>query len=472
MHGNLVKRLPLEGPPLAPMHLPSKILEIREALERRNIRYFLPAFVDIHGIPKGKLVPISHVERSLHRRELFSGHALDGLGSHPEDGEVAVAPDWERAFPVPWRPELAWIPSHLTFAAAPFPACTRAVLKRSLEKARDQGFHLRLGIECELYFLRRTASGRLLIPNPRETLPKGSYDAGRLLDEAGIIDQILESIERLGWEVFSVQHEDGRSQFEFVFSHCEALEMADRFVFFRCLANRIASHQGLTAVFMPKPFADQPGNAAHFHLSLADSRTGANLFQAEPGEDPRGLGLSPLGYAFLAGLLRHGRSLCAAFAPTVNSYKRLIKKGAMQFYSWAPVFNSLGRNDRTHAFRIPLGGGQCEIRIPDSSCNPYLATALALEAGLEGVQGNLDPVAPERESIYSWQERQANWRPHEDLLPRSLGEALAEFAADPLVEKALGRALREEFLRCKFAEWDEYSVEVTNWEVMRYATLF
>ncbi|VVM04834.1 type III glutamate--ammonia ligase [Methylacidimicrobium tartarophylax] len=456
----------------AAMHLPSKIQEIRENLQRQNIRYFLPAFVDIHGVPKGKLVPLSHVERSLRGGELFSGHALDGLGSHPEDGEVAVAPDWERGFPVPWKPELAWIPSHLTFADAPFPACTRAALKRSLEKAEDQGFRLRLGIECELYLLQRGASGRLLFPSPRETLPKGSYDAGRLLERANIIDRILEALEGLEWEVSSVQHEDGRSQFEFVFSHCEALEMADRLVFFRCLASRIASEQGLAAVFMAKPFADQPGNAAHFHLSLADSRTGANLFLAEPGEDPRGLGLSGLGYAFLAGLLRHGRSLCAAFAPTVNSYKRLIKKGAMQFYSWAPVFNSLGGNNRTHAFRIPLGGGQCEVRIPDSSCNPYLAAALVLEAGLEGVQQNLDPRAPERKSIYSWPERQKNWLPHEDLLPRSLGEALAEFASDPLVEKALGRSLREEFLRCKFAEWDEYNQEVTHWEVMRYATLF
>ena len=454
------------------MHLPSKAQEIREILHRRNIRYFLPAFVDIHGIPKGKLVPLSHVERSLHRRELFSGHALDGLGSHPEDGEVAVAPDWARAFPVPWRPELAWIPSHLTFADTPFPACTRAALNRSLEQAEEAGFQLRLGIECEVYFLQRNAAGGLEFPNPREMLAKGSYDAGRLLDGSPVIDQILEAIEDLGWEISSVQHEDGRSQFEFVFGHCEALEMADRFVFFRCLASRIASQQGLTAVFMPKPFADQPGNAAHFHLSLADSRTGANLFQAEPGEDPRGLGLSPLGYSFLAGLLRHGRSLCAAFAPTVNSYKRLIKKGAMKFYSWAPVFNSLGQNNRTHAFRIPLGGGQCEIRIPDSSCNPYLAALLALEAGLEGVRHHLAPGAPEQESIYSWRERRKDWLPHEALLPRSLGEALREFAADPLVETALGSALRSEFLRCKFAEWDEFNSEVTHWELVRYATLF
>ncbi|WP_242529159.1 type III glutamate--ammonia ligase [Methylacidimicrobium sp. B4] len=456
----------------AAMHLPSKTQEIREAFQRRSIRYFLPAFVDIHGVPKGKLLPLSAIERSIRRRELFSGHALDGLGSHPEDGEVAVAPDWERGFPVPWRPEQAWVPSHLTFANAPFPACTRAALKRSLEKAQDRGFQLRLGIECEFYFLRRGDSGCLHVPHAREILTKGSYDAGRLFDGSSLIDSILEALEQLGWEVFSVQHEDGRSQFELVFSHCEALEMADRFVFFRCLAGRIAAQQGLTAVFMPKPFTDQPGNGAHFHLSLADSRTGANLFSVEPGDDPHGLGLSSVGYSFLGGLLRHGRSLCAGFAPTVNSYKRLIKKGAMKFYSWAPVFNSLGQNNRTHAFRVPLGGGQCEIRIPDASCNPYLAAALALEAGLEGVRQKLDPGLPEPESIYSWEERRENWRPHEALLPRSLGEALLEFAADPLVESALGPALREEFLRCKFAEWDEFNTEITQWELNRYASLF
>ncbi|CAB4242363.1 Type III glutamate--ammonia ligase [Methylacidimicrobium sp. AP8] len=382
-----------------------------------------------------------------------------------------MAPDWEHAFPLPWNPELAWIPSHLTFADAPFPACTRAALKRSLEKAREQGFQLRLAIECELYFLRRTASG-FALPNPRETLVKGSYDAGRLFDGSKLVDTILEALERLGWEVFSVQHEDGRSQFEFVFDHCDALDMADRFVFFRCLAARTAAQEGLAAVFMPKPFADQPGNAAHFHLSLADSRTGANLFLPQPGEDPRELGLSPLGSSFLGGLVRHARALCAAFAPTVNSYKRLIKKGAMKFYSWAPVFNSVGRNNRTHAFRIPLGGGRCEIRIPDASCNPYLAAALALEAGLEGVRQRLDPGIPERESVHAWPERRENWLPQEALLPRSLGEALLEFASDALVESALGAALREEFLQCKFAEWEEFNVEITQWEIDRHGSLF
>src|SRR5204863_929843 len=169
------------------------------------------------------------------------------------------------------------------------------------------------------------------------------------------------------------------------------------------------------ATFMPKPFADKTGNGAHFNMSLADARSGKNLFALAPEKDPRVLGLSPLGYSFVAGILRHGRALCAVLAPTVNSYKRLIRRGAMSYYSWAPIFNSFGTNNRTNSIRVPMGGGRCESRNADSSCNPYLAAALALAAGLKGIREGLNPGSPHNENLYDFSDLELKARGIEAL---------------------------------------------------------
>jgi glutamine synthetase len=193
------------------------------------------------------------------------------------------------------------------------------------------------------------------------------------------------------------------------------------------------------------------------------------LFESK--NDPRGLGISPLGYSFIAGILRHGRALCAVLAPTVNSYKRLIRRGAMSYYSWAPVFNSFGTNNRTNSIRVPMGGGRCESRNADSSCNPYLAAALVLAAGLEGVREKLNPGEPHHENLYELSPAELEKIGVQEL-PRTLGEAVDAFAADPFVEKILGPELRNEFIKYKRAEWEEYHQSVSQWEIDRYARLF
>ncbi|MGC3992160.1 MAG: hypothetical protein QM796_21190 [Chthoniobacteraceae bacterium] len=222
---------------------------------------------------------------------------------------------------------------------------------------------------------------------------------------------------------------------------------------------------------MPKPFADKTGNGAHFNMSLADKSTGVNLFKIPIAEDPRGLGISKLGYSFIAGIIKHGRALCATFAPTVNSYKRLIRKGAMSYYSWAPIFNSFGTNNRTNSIRVPMGGGRCESRNADSSCNPYLAAALVLAAGLEGIREGLDPGEPHNENLYDFTDAELKARGI-DPLPKTLGEAVDAFEADPFVEQVLGSALRNEFITYKRAEWEEYHQSVSQWEINRYARLY
>lgn len=442
-----------------------------QALAAKGVKYCIGAYPDIHGIPKGKVVPISHFEHFAHGSELYTGYALDGLGQSPNDDEIASVPDLERGFQLPWNPEIAWFPADNSFHGEPYEISSRVALKKQLAAASAMGFGFSLGIECEVFVVKQHADGSLEIPNPDDNLVKACYDVKRFLDRYTWLDKVSTAINELGWDLYSLDHEDAHSQFEFDFKYSDALTMCDRYVFFRMMAKHYAAEEGLLATFMPKPFADKTGNGAHFNMSLSDITTGANLFAIDPKEDKRGLGISPLCYQFIAGILKHGPALCAAFAPTVNSYKRLVRRGHMAYYSWAPVFNSYGRNNRTNSVRVPMGGGRCESRNADGSCNPYLAAAIVLAAGLEGIRENLDPGIAQEENLYELTPGELAARGISEL-PRNLDEAVKAFADDPFIEKTLGKGLRDEFIHYKSEEWREYHQSVSKWEIDRYARLF
>jgi glutamine synthetase len=449
----------------------AELKTIKQKLIQQGVKYCLGAYVDIHGVPKGKFVPIEHFEHFAHGSELYTGYALDGLGQAPNDDEIASVPDLHHIIQLPWQKEVAWMPADNHFHGKPYPLNSRVLLKNVMAEAAKLGFTFNLGIECEIYVLKQDEQGKLVVPNKDDNLEKSCYDVKRFLDVFPWLDEMATTMNGLGWDIYSFDHEDGNSQFEFDFKYDNALTMADRYIFFRYMAKMIAAKHGLLATFMPKPFADKTGNGAHFNMSLADAKTGKNLFAVKPAEDPRGLGLSPLGYSFVAGILRHGRALCAVLAPTVNSYKRLIRRGAMSYYSWAPVFNSFGTNNRTNSVRIPMGGGRCESRNADSSCNPYLAAALVLAAGLEGVREGLNPGNPHHENLYELSPAELEKIGVQEL-PRTLGEAVDAFAADPFIEKIIGQELKDEFIRYKREEWTEYHQSVSQWEIDRYARLF
>ncbi len=440
----------------------------KDLLKSRGVKYCIGAYPDIHGIPKGKVVPVDHFEHFAHGSELYTGYALDGLGQSPNDDEISSVPDLDRMIQLPWNSEIAWFPADNTFHGEPYEISTRVALKKQLAAAAEMGFSFQLGIECEVFVVRLTEAGRLEIPNPDDNLTKACYDVKRFLDRYSWLDKTASAINGLGWDLYSLDHEDANSQFEFDFKYADALTMCDRYVFFRMMAKHYAAEEGLLATFMPKPFPDKTGNGAHFNMSLADA-SGKNLFAA--GDDPRGLGISPLCYQFIAGILKHGPALCAAFAPTVNSYKRLVRRGLMAYYSWAPVFNSYGRNNRTNSVRVPMGGGRCESRNADGSCNPYLAAALVLAAGLEGIRENLDPGPAQEDNLYELSPAELSARGICEL-PRNLDEAVRAFAADPFVENVLGKPLRDEFIHYKSEEWREYHQSVSQWEIDRYARLF
>jgi glutamine synthetase len=417
------------------------------------------------------VVPIDHLPQMAAGSERYTGYALDGLGQAPSDDELNSIPDLDHIIQLPWEPKVAWMPADNGFQGKPYPLNTRVALKNVLAQAAEMGFGLNLGIECEIYLLKQNADGKLEIPNPDDKLTKPCYDVRGFMDNFAWLDKMASAINGLGWDLYSFDHEDGNSQFEFDFNYSDALTTCDRLIFFRYMAKHYAKEEGLLATMMPKPFADKTGTGAHFNMSLYDLETGKNLFACDPKDDPRGIGLTELGYQFIAGILKHGPALCAAFAPTVNSYKRLVRRGAMSYFSWAPVFNSYGSNNRTNSVRVPAGGGRCESRNADGAVNPYLAATLALAAGLEGIRESLNPGTPNEDNLYAMTEEERNKRGIE-FLPQTLEDAVAAFAADPLVEKTLGKELSDEFIKYKTEEWQTYHLSISQWEIDRYSYMF
>ncbi len=440
-------------------------------MKAQGVRYALGAYVDIHGVPKGKCVPLGHFADMARGSELYTGYALDGLGQRPNDDEISSVPDVDRGFVIPWQKDVAWFPADNHFHGEPYALNTRVALKSVLEKAKSLGYTFNLGIEAEMYLLRME-DGRLVVPNDNDDLEKSCYDVQRFMEAFPFLDRMTTTINELGWDCYSFDHEDGHSQFEFDFGYADALTTCDRYIFFRFMAKKIAADLGLLAVFMPKPFADLTGNGAHFNMSLADAGTGKNLFvPTDASDDPHGCKLSMLGYQFAGGLIKHGLGNAAAFSPTVNSYKRLIRKGRMSYYSWAPVFNCYGGNNRSNNLRVPMSGGRVECRGADSSCNPYLAATLALASGLDGIGDKIDPGPPHHENMYEYTDAELAERGISEL-PRNLHDAVTAFAADPFIEATLGTALRDEFVRYKRDEWEDYHQSISQWEVERYARFF
>jgi glutamine synthetase len=272
----------------------------------------------------------------------------------------------------------------------------------------------------------------LLARRQREFLTRRGDGRG-FVDQFGWLDKMATAINGLGWDLYSFDHEDGNGQFEFDFAYSDALRMCDRMTFFRFMAKHYAKEEGLLATMMPKPFGNRTGTGAHFNMSLYDLKTKANLFACHPKDDPRGLGLTPMGYQFIGGILKHGRALCAAFAPTVNSYKRLNARGTTSGATWAPNAITWGGNNRTHMIRIPEGG-RFECRLADGAANPYLLQAAVLAAGLDGIERRLDPGPRSDANTYTDPPAPGTAQP----LPASLEEALEAFAADTILQAALG----------------------------------
>ena len=444
--------------------------DVRRVADERGIEFYFAQFVDMHARPSAKLVPAANLDDLLADGAGFAGFAAGDIGQLPSDPDLAAIPDLSSFTPVPWEPTLARFACDVRVEGEEWPYDPRTILRRLLERARAQGYELKIGMELEYFLIRQLEGGSIEIADSLDTLEKPCYDLKGLTRNYGFLGTVSRYVNELGWGNYANDHEDANGQFEQNFTFADALASCDRAIFFRYMVHALAQQQGMLATFMPKPFTNLTGNGCHFHLSLWNGET--NLFLDE--DDPRGLGLSQLAYHFLGGLIEHARAYSAVSAPTVNSYKRLKVGTTASGATWSPVWISYGYNNRTQMYRIP-GPGRIEDRSVDGSCNPYLAAAVVLAAGLHGIDAELDPGDPNSENLYAIPFADLKGRGLETL-PGTLLEAIDELERDDVLRVALGRGRDEDYLdyfvRIKREEWNRYHEQVTPWELREYLTRF
>ena len=446
--------------------------EVRKIAGEHGVEFFFAQFVDMYGRPSAKLVPAANLAELVSDGAGFAGFAAGELGQVPSDPDIAAIPDLDSLTLVPWQPNLARFACDVTVEGEPWPYCPRTILRNQLGRAKELGYDFKLGLELEYFLLRRGADGAIEIADSQDTLDKPCYDMAGLTRQFEFLTTVSKYCNELGWGNYANDHEDANGQFEQNFHYDDALTSCDRAIFFRYMVHTLAEQRGMIATFMPKPFTRLTGNGCHFHMSLWDGDTAANVFLDD--NDPRGLGLSETAYYFIGGLKKHARACSAVTAPTVNSYKRLKVGSTTSGATWSPVWISYGYNNRTQMLRIP-GPGRIEDRTIDGSCNPYLAATAVLAAGLDGIENGLDAGDPNSENLYAFPYAELRARGLQTL-PSNLLDATEELERDEVLRAAFGRARDEDyvdyFIGVKRDEWNRYHEQVTPWEVREYMTRF
>jgi len=435
------------------------------ALRGQGIHSVLTQFTDIHGVAKGKLVPLEHLPDLVATGAGFAGPSIWGTGL-PRMGERSeyhgrVLPHSLQA--LPFMPGVAHAVCDGFAGGEPLDTCSRQVLKRQVARLTERGLTLWVGIEPEFFLLKKTPEGGWQVGDAQDTLAKPSYDLKAMHRNQALLEDFRASLTQLGFALQQIDHEDATGQYEINYRHDDALAAADRYQLFKLTAHAVAERHGLVFSCMPKPLAGAPGSGLHFHLSLTDAQGRAVM--ADPA-GPMGLGVE--GLRFANGLLMHADALAALCAPTVNSYKRLAASHSASGTTWSPVWKALGYNNRTCLVRAVAG--RLEWRLPDPSCNIYAALAATLAAGLDGMDHPALPV-PQAcdEDLY---ERFATGLPMPARLPRDLHAALDALEADAPLRHAVGNTFCQRFLDLKREEWDAFAQQVSGWELNRYADAF
>ncbi|MEM7601367.1 MAG: glutamine synthetase [Verrucomicrobiota bacterium] len=453
----------------------AKIASLQSDLSAQGVEYLLSTYVDVHGAPKAKVNPIDYLGKMAAGSELFTVGAMEGMGLvGPQEDECAAVPDLDTAIVCPWDNRFAYFFGDLYYHGSPYPNDSRQILKRQLDRAAAMGLRFNLGVEPEFYVLRQdesTGSWKQLTPHRfRGICP--AYDVHQSLGSMEFLEPFTKQMKTLGWGLFSFDQEGGHSQYEFDFDYADALTMADRLTFFRLMAKQVAESIGAVATFMPKPFADDFRSGCHFNMSLADLDTGENRFAPEAGGNPiaerLGIPLSKLAYHFVAGVLKHAPAITAVSSPTYNSYQGFIAQGDMPDVSWAPVLVAFGRNNRSAMLRLPLNRYCIENRAPDMSNNPYLAAAMHLAAGLDGIEQELDPGEPINANVYEMGRGELK-QTGVSFLPATLKEALDAFEEDPFTERVMGE-MKEIFLKQKRWEWEQSFFLIHDRQIDQFLT--
>ncbi len=440
--------------------------KILEQVKQDNVTFIQLQFTDILGVVKSLTIPAKHLADSLEYGTWFDGSSIEGF-MRIQESDQFLKPDVDTYAVVPWleSPDgntARFICDVHTPDGAPFEGDPRYILKKAMKEAEEMGFAYNTGPELEFFLFKKENSKLEPLPHDRA----GYFDL--TTDEAiDIRHEMNVALGKFGINVEALHHEVAEGQHEIDFRYGNALTTADNAVTLRFVLKAVAQRHGLHATFMPKPIAGVNGSGMHIHQSLFSRESGQNAFF--DGASEYKLSETALGY--IAGILEHIKGICAITSPIVNSYKRLVPG-----YE-APVYLSWARINRSALIRIPryskgkTQATRCEVRCPDPSCNPYLAFALMLKAGLDGIKNKLTPPEPVEEDVYHFTEADLKEK-NIDTLPASLADALVEMKKDPLVKETLGEHTFEKYIEAKQAEWDDFRLSVSQWELDKYLEVY
>ncbi len=441
--------------------------DVLSRIEEENIDFLRLQFTDILGTVKNVSIPAHQAEKAFGDGIYFDGSSIEGF-VRIQESDMRLNPDPDTFAILPWRSrrEDGTVSARLicnvidTSTGEPFTGDPRTVLQRAIAKANEMGFEMNAGPEPEFFVFEKDEDGRATT----ETHDAGGYfDLGPKDLAQEIRAEIIYMLEAMGFEVEASHHEVAPGQHEIDFKYADALTTADNIATFRSVVRAVSELHDVHATFMPKPISGINGSGMHTHISLF--RDGENAFHEESDE----FGLSETAYSFLAGILDHAPAITAICNPTVNSYKRLVPGYEAPIYvAWSDV-------NRSALVRKPAARGpaasRIELRSPDPSCNPYLALAVMLQAGLDGIERDLEAPDPVRENIYDFTEADREERGIETL-PSTLGQAVAALKEDDVILDALGDHISEKYIQAKTQEYTEFLASVSGWELDRYLETF
>ncbi|MXZ29389.1 MAG: type III glutamate--ammonia ligase [Acidimicrobiia bacterium] len=449
-----------------------RIEEIRARAAADGVEFIYAMFTEMHGKPCAKLVPVSNLDGLMTEGAGFAGFAAGPIGQTPADPDILAIPDPDSYMRLPWQPDVAVMQCDPTVEGVRWPYAPRVILRRALAAAAERNLVLKVGVEAEYSLVARNEDGTIRVADERDLSDLPCYDARGLTRMLDHLTEVSRHMDALGWGNYANDHEDANGQFEQNFGYADALTTADRLIVLRLMMHTLAARRGLHATFMPKPFGDKTGNGLHVHASLWSADGDEPLFEGH--EDPRGLGLSPLAYGFVAGLLAHATALVAVLCPTVNSYKRMGVGPPDSGATWAPAYVSYGGNNRTQMIRVPEPG-RIEVRAVDGAANPYLAFSALLGCGLAGIDAGADPGEPNGDNLYTLSVAEIAARGIE-AMPPTLLHAVENLEADDVLRAALGAVPGGDYVdyfaevkRQEFRSWHE---QVTQSEVDTYLDLF
>ena len=436
--------------------------EVLALCKEKDVAFVRLQFTDIFGCLKNVAIPLGQLEKALDGELMFDGSSIEGF-VRIEESDMYLMPDPETFLVLPWRPQQGAVARLICDVynpdGTPFAGCPRNNLKKTIAEAEAMGFTMNVGPEAEFFLFNTDAEGR---PTMEIHDKAGYFDMTPNDHGEDARRDLVLVLEQLGFEIEASHHEVAYGQHEIDFKYGDALTTADRIMTFRYVVRTIAQRAGLHATFMPKPVFGINGSGMHCNQSLFTAEENAFF---DPSDE---LKLSRVAYNYIGGIVEHARAMTAITNPIINSYKRLVPG-----YE-APVYVAWSTRNRSPLIRVPEKRGsstRVELRNPDPACNPYLAISVMLQAGLDGIKRKLTPPEPTNKNIFIMNEQELA-----DLgiqsLPGSLEEALQLMAQDELIKNALGSHIFGRYMEAKKQECDEYRMQVHQWEVDRYLTMF